>query len=107
MAVEVSIPTILRTYTGGAKGVEASGATLKAVIDDPRTGAMDLASERHLIGCLRQAIAPEVTLVLSTHRYSMLDLIDRLIVIENGRLIADGPKDQVIAALQRKSNGIQ
>jgi len=34
VAVEVSIPTILRTYTGGAKGVEASGATLKAVIDD-------------------------------------------------------------------------
>ena len=34
MAAEVSIPTILRTYTGGAKGVEASGATLKAVIDD-------------------------------------------------------------------------
>lgn len=34
MAVEVSIPTILRSYTGGAKGVEASGSTLKAVIDD-------------------------------------------------------------------------
>ncbi len=34
MTVEVSIPTILRTYTGGAKGVEASGDTLKAVIDD-------------------------------------------------------------------------
>ncbi|MEO8106872.1 MAG: MoaD/ThiS family protein [Actinomycetes bacterium] len=34
MAVEVSIPTILRTYTGGVKTVEASGATLKAVIDD-------------------------------------------------------------------------
>ena len=48
-----------------------------------------------------------MTLILSTHRYSMLDLIDRLIVIENGKLIADGPKDQVIAALQRKSNGVQ
>jgi len=34
VAVEVSIPTILRTYTGGAKTVPASGATLKAVIDD-------------------------------------------------------------------------
>ncbi len=34
MTVEVSIPTILRTYTGGAKAVEASGNTLKAVIDD-------------------------------------------------------------------------
>lgn len=34
MAVEVSIPTILRTYTGGAKTVSASGATLKAVVED-------------------------------------------------------------------------
>ena len=34
MAIEVKIPTILRTYTGGAKSVEASGDTLAAVIDD-------------------------------------------------------------------------
>ena len=34
MAVEVSIPTILRSYTGGAKTVEASGATLSALIAD-------------------------------------------------------------------------
>ena len=34
MAIEVKIPTILRTYTGGAKTVEAEGATLPRVIDD-------------------------------------------------------------------------
>lgn len=34
MAIEVRIPTILRTYTGGAKAVEASGATLAELIDD-------------------------------------------------------------------------
>ena len=34
MAVEVRIPTILRTYTGGAKAVAGDGATLAAVIDD-------------------------------------------------------------------------
>jgi len=34
MAVEVRIPTILRTFTGGAKAVEGSGETLSAVIDD-------------------------------------------------------------------------
>ncbi|UFN46002.1 MoaD/ThiS family protein [Nocardioides okcheonensis] len=34
MAIEVRIPTILRTYTDGAKSVEASGATLTALIDD-------------------------------------------------------------------------
>jgi MoaD family protein len=34
MAIEVKIPTILRTYTGGAKSVEATGGTLSALIDD-------------------------------------------------------------------------
>jgi sulfur-carrier protein len=33
MAIEVKIPTILRTYTGGAKSVEAKGDTLSALID--------------------------------------------------------------------------
>jgi sulfur-carrier protein len=34
MAIEVRIPTILRSYTGGAKSVEASGTTLAALVDD-------------------------------------------------------------------------
>ena len=34
MAIEVRIPTILRTYTGGEKAVDASGATLEALVDD-------------------------------------------------------------------------
>ena len=34
MAIEVKIPTILRSYTGGEKSVEAKGDTLSAVIDD-------------------------------------------------------------------------
>jgi sulfur-carrier protein len=34
MAIEVRIPTILRTYTGGEKAVDAAGGTLSAVIDD-------------------------------------------------------------------------
>ncbi|MCZ4498041.1 MAG: cysO 2 [Marmoricola sp.] len=34
MAIEVRIPTILRTYTGGEKAVDANGATLSALIED-------------------------------------------------------------------------
>ena len=34
MAIEVRIPTILRTYTGGEKAVDASGATLADLIED-------------------------------------------------------------------------
>jgi MoaD family protein len=37
MAIEVRIPTILRTYTGGEKAVDAEGATLAALIDDLET----------------------------------------------------------------------
>ena len=38
MAVEVRIPTILRTYTGGAKAVDGAGATLSEVIDSVEAG---------------------------------------------------------------------
>ncbi|MBA2574860.1 MAG: MoaD/ThiS family protein [Nocardioidaceae bacterium] len=38
MAVEVRIPTILRTYTGGAKAVDGTGATLAEVIQDVESG---------------------------------------------------------------------
>ena len=34
MAIEVRIPTILRTYTGGEKSVDGDGASLSALIDD-------------------------------------------------------------------------
>ena len=37
MAIEVRIPTILRTYTGGAKAVDASGTTLSELIEDLET----------------------------------------------------------------------
>jgi ATP-binding cassette subfamily C protein LapB len=40
---------------------------------------------------------------LSTHRYSLLSLVNRLIVLDKGRIAADGPKDKVLEALQRKA----
>lgn len=73
----------------------------KIVFLDEPSGAMDLASERRLISQLAAAFGPETTLIISTHRYSMLELIDRLIVLENGRVIADGPKKAVIEQLQK------
>jgi molybdopterin synthase sulfur carrier subunit len=49
MAIEVRIPTILRTYTGGEKAVDASGATLSALIEDLEANHPGLA-ERLLEG---------------------------------------------------------
>ncbi|WFU11881.1 type I secretion system permease/ATPase (plasmid) [Rhizobium sp. CB3090] len=75
----------------------------KIVFLDEPSGAMDLASERHLINKLTNAFGPETTLMVATHRHSMLELVDRLIVIDKGRIIADGPKQAVIEAMQRKA----
>lgn len=69
------------------------------LLDEP-TSAMDNATEdavrRQLLGW-----AHGKTLILITHRMSMLSLVDRLIVLDNGRVVADGPKESVIEALRK------
>ena len=67
-------------------------------LDEP-TGAMDTQTERWFIDHLKTALTPDQTLIVSTHRNAMLDIVDRLIVIDQGRIIADGPKSDVINAL--------
>ncbi len=61
-----------------------------------------MASERVLIKNLKQALRPDQTIIVSTHRYSMLDLVDRLIVLADGKVAADGPKDKVLDALKAR-----
>ena len=74
-------------------------------LDEP-SGAMDLASERALIDNLRNAFDSSITVIIATHRHSMLELVDRLIVIDKGQVVADGPKQRVIEALQRNPQGV-
>ena len=70
-------------------------------LDEP-SGSMDMASERILIRNLKQALKPDQTIIVSTHRYSMLELVDRLIVLADGKVAADGPKDKVLDALKAR-----
>ena len=64
-------------------------------LDEP-TGAMDTQTELYFIDHLKTALAKDQTLVVSTHRHNMLSICDRLIVIDAGRIIADGPRDEVL-----------
>jgi ATP-binding cassette subfamily C protein LapB len=43
-----------------------------------------------------------MTIIISTHRLSLLNMVDRLLLFDNGRLVADGPRDKVLAILQAK-----
>ncbi|WP_371132398.1 type I secretion system permease/ATPase [Pseudomonas sp.] len=69
------------------------------VLDEP-TSAMDNTSEEILRSRL-QPWAQGKTMLLITHRASMLSLVDRLVVLDNGHIVADGPKETVIEALRK------
>jgi ATP-binding cassette, subfamily C, bacterial LapB len=69
------------------------------VMDEP-SGSMDAAAETWLKQRLR-GILPGKTLLLVTHRPSMLELVDRVIVVDNGRIVADGQRDQVLRSLNQ------
>ena len=70
------------------------------MMDEP-TSAMDTNSEQKLISRLKEELKDR-TLLVVTHRPTMLDLVDRIIVIEQGKVVANGPKDDVIKMLTPK-----
>ena len=61
---------------------------------------MDRNLADHVTQALQQALRPQDTLILVTHKPEMLTLLDRLVVIANQQIVLDGPKDQVIQKLQ-------
>ena len=66
-------------------------------LDEP-TGAMDSQTEKLFVDRLSQSLTEGQTLIVSTHRPALFSLCDRLIVMDNGRIVADGPKNEIIAA---------
>lgn len=92
---------------GLSGGQRQAVALARALLDDPAillldepTAAMDTASEAQLLARL-QPVLQGRTLVLVTHRPSLLELVDRVIVIDAGKVVSDGPK----SILQRRSTG--
>ncbi len=71
------------------------------LFDEP-TGPMDYNTEQAFINAMHTYITGR-TLLLVTHKPSMLTLVDRIIVLDGGAVIADGPRDQVMQALTAKS----
>ncbi|MGB4209557.1 MAG: type I secretion system permease/ATPase [Thermovirgaceae bacterium] len=68
------------------------------VLDEP-TASMDHVIEEHIKKNLA-ALVKDKTVILTTHRTPLLSLVDRLIVMDRGKIVADGPKEKVLKALQ-------
>ena len=70
------------------------------ILDEPTTG-LDVGLEKTLISHMKQVLENK-TLIVITHRFAALDLVDRIIVLNQGKVVADGPKNLVLASLQEK-----
>lgn len=72
------------------------------LLDEPTSG-MDMQTERLFLQRL-EAATQGCTVVVVTHRFSVLGQVDRLIVMNAGQIVADGPKDEVLRALQANNS---
>ena len=101
------------TLTEGGRGVSGGQRQLIAItrlllarprvwlLDEP-TGAMDARSEARIVALLGELAAEGITLVATTHKNALLPLLDRLVVLQGGRLLLDGPREAVLAKLSGK-----
>ncbi len=94
----------------GLSGGERQSVTLaRALLSDPNilmldepTNLMDRQTEQMFIKKLGE-IVNDKTLVVVTHKTSLLKLVDRVIILENGEIIADGPKEEIFAKTGNKN----
>lgn len=70
----------------------------KVMLLDEPTSAMDQRSEADVLNGLRECTAG-ATIVVVTHKLSILPLVDRVILLDKGRVVADGPRDTVMKAI--------
>jgi ATP-binding cassette subfamily B protein/ATP-binding cassette subfamily C protein LapB len=68
------------------------------ILDEPTTG-LDVGLEKKLMHSLKE-IVKDKTLILITHRFAALELVDRIVVLNEGKIVANGPRDAVLQALK-------
>ena len=93
-----------RSLSGGQKQAIGLARVLirnpKVLFLDEPTAHFDVRSEAEFLERLKYLAQQQLTVIISTHRLSLLSFVDRLLLFERGQLLADGPRDKVLAMLQ-------
>ena len=99
---ELSVGEMGGLLSGGQRQLVALARCLvtkpQILLMDEPTSSMDAQSEMMFLRQLKDAVGMR-TLVMVTHRPAVLDLVDRILVVDGGKLVMDGPKAAVLAAL--------
>ncbi|WP_272525727.1 type I secretion system permease/ATPase [Providencia sp. PROV196] len=72
------------------------------LLDEPTTG-IDVETEKEVLAAIGEWTKNK-TLIVVTHKLPILSLVDRIVVVDNGRIILDGPKDSVLKILEKKDD---
>jgi ATP-binding cassette, subfamily C, bacterial LapB len=100
-----------RVISEGGKGLSGGQKQLVAftrlvllspdilLLDEP-TASMDDPQERQCLAALREDADREKTMVIVTHKPTVLPLVDRIIVVSGNRVVLDGPRNEVLARLK-------
>jgi ATP-binding cassette subfamily C protein LapB len=72
------------------------------LLDEP-TASLDARAEQQFLKSI-SATATDRTLILITHKMELLALVDRIIVLEKGKIVVDGPKEAVLQKLKGGKN---
>lgn len=70
------------------------------LLDEP-TASLDETAEKQIISTL-ESLSPQETLIIATHRRSVLALVDRIVVVSNGRIVLDDAREKVMKKLNPK-----
>lgn len=94
--------------SGGQKQAIAIARALVAdpailILDEP-TSMMDMSAEAKFVQRLKEA-TQDKTLIIITHRTALLELVDRVVVLDQGRVVADGPKSILKQGAGRQQSG--
>jgi len=94
-----------RSLSGGQKQAIGLARVLirkpKVLFLDEPTAHFDVRSEHEFLERLKVLSQGEITMLVSTHRPSLLELVDRILLFDKGRLVADGPRDAILARLRQ------
>jgi len=89
-----------------SRGQRQAVALARAILNDPQTllldeptASLDARAEKLFIESMKQTVHKR-TLLLITHKMHLLQLVDRVIVLDNGHLVADGEKSVILAQLK-------
>jgi ATP-binding cassette, subfamily C, bacterial LapB len=96
-----------RSLSGGQKQAIGLARAMirkpKIIFMDEPTAHFDVRSEAEFLERLKAIARTDMTIIVSTHRPSLLSLVNRILVFERGKLIADGPREAILATLQAQA----